>query len=105
MLQKIAAAEDNLVELDQLRLASTGALVSGATVTAALYQADGVTAVVTGVSMPATAVVGRYQGTLLAASLAALVPGQFYILQVAATGPVTCLRRLKLLAGYHREMP
>ena len=104
MLQQINIGEDNLVELDELRLAATGALVSDATVAATLFAADGVTSVATA-TLTATATAGQYQGSLAAASLTALVAGDFYVLRITASGTAQALRRLKLLAGYHRELP
>lgn len=100
MSQLVFIGEDNLVQLDNVRLASSDALVSNATVTAVLKSEDLVTTIVSSFSVPASATAGQYQGTF---SGAGLVLGTNYFLDITISGTLSGFRRVKCRAAYQQE--
>lgn len=101
MIEVIAQGSDNLVRLDALNNASTGAYVNNATVTFTLKDASG--AVVAGLSAVAMPYVGgtngRYEGTIPNGT--ALTSNAAYTVEITATQGATVLfRKLSAIAIY-----
>lgn len=101
MLEVISIGSDNLVRLDVLTNASTGAYVNNATVTFTLKDANGnVVAGLSGVAMPyVSGQNGRYEGTIPNGT--ALTQNALYTIEVTATsGSVILFRKLSCVAKY-----
>jgi len=102
-LEVIGIGSDNLVRLDVLTNASTGAYVNTATASFTLKDSTG--AVFGGqsaVTMPyAGASNGRYEGTIPNAVTAAMTPNTLYSLEItAAAGATVLFRKLSCIAKY-----
>jgi hypothetical protein len=99
-LEVLAVGSDNLVRLDALTNASTGAFVNNAVVTFTLKDASG-SVLVSAVSMPYVAGSnGRYEGVLTVA-MATLVAETLYTVEITATqSGATLFRRLPCIAKY-----
>jgi hypothetical protein len=102
-LEVLAINSDNLVRLDVLTNASSGAYVNSATVTFTLKDSTGaVFQGQSGISMPYVAASnGRYEGTLTAAISNQLTPNALYTIEITATYSGTQLfRKLSCIAKY-----
>lgn len=103
-LEVLSIGSSNLVRLDALTNASSGAFVNGATVTFTLKDAAGsVVSGLSAVSMPYVASSnGRYEGTI--PSTAALTLNALYMLEITSTsGSLVLFRRLSCIAKYRSE--
>ena len=98
-LEVLAINSDNLVRLDGLTNASSGAYINNATVTFVLLDASGAT-VVSSTSMPFVASSnGRYEGTIPYTT--ALTLNAFYTLQITAIGSsFRIYRQIQCIAKY-----
>ena len=102
-LEVIAIGSDNLVRLDVLTNASSGAYVNTATVTFTLKDASGnIFGGQSGVSMPYVAASnGRYEGDLPQGVTVTMAPGALFTIEVTAVGGgFTLFRRLSCIAKY-----
>ncbi len=101
MIEVIAIGSDNLVRLDALNNASTGAYVNNATVSFTLKDASG-TPIVSNVSMAYVAGTnGRYEGTITNTGSAALTNNGSYTIEITAnSGGVILFRKLSCVAYY-----
>lgn len=103
-LEVLSIGSSNLVRLDALTNASTGAYVNAATVSFTLKDATGsVVSGLSGVSMPyVSASNGRYEGTI--PSTATLTLNALYTLEITTTaGALVLFRRLSCIAKYRSE--
>lgn len=98
-LEVLSIGSDNLVRLDALTNASTGAYVNSATVAYVLKDAAG-SVVVASTSMPYIASSdGRYEGTVQ--DTVALTENALYTIEITATSGTTVLfRRIPCIAKY-----
>lgn len=102
-LEVLAIGSDNLVRLDALTNASSGAYVNSATVTFTLKDSTGaVFGGLSGVSMPYVASSnGRYEGTIAASVSATMTPNAVFTIEITATfAGTTLFRRLSCIAKY-----
>ncbi len=99
-LEVIAVGSDNIVRLDALTNASTGAYVNNATVSFNLNATIGGASVLSNVAMSYVAGSnGRYEGTIPAGT--SLTPEALYTATItAAASGVTLLRKLSCVAKY-----
>lgn len=103
MIEVIAIGSDNLVRLDALNNASTGAYVNNATVTFTLRDSGGnVVGSLQNVPMAYVAGSnGRYEGTIPnSVSSSLTVNGQYTIEITATSGSVVLFRKLSGIAYY-----
>src|SRR6266481_40142 len=101
MIEVISIGSDNIVRLDALTNASSGAYINNATVTFTLKDATGaVVGGLAGVSMPYVAASnGRYEGTIPNGTSLAL--NAFYTIEVTAiAGALQIFRKLSCIAKY-----
>jgi hypothetical protein len=98
-LEVLAINSDNLVRLDGLTNASSGAYVNNATVTFSLVDASGATLInATGMAFVAASN-GRYEGTIPYTT--ALTLNGFYTLQITAVGGgFRIFRQIQCIAKY-----
>jgi hypothetical protein len=98
-IEVLAIGSDNLVRLDALTNASSGAYINNATVNFTLLDSKGNT-VIGSTSMPYVASSnGRYEGTIPYSTT--LMLNSFYTIQVTATGAgLTLFRKLSCIAKY-----
>lgn len=98
-LEVLSIGSDNLVRLDALTNASSGAYVNSATVNYVLKDAAG-TVIVASTSMPYVASSnGRYEGTIQ--ETVTLVENALYTIEITATSGSTVLfRRIPCVAKY-----
>jgi hypothetical protein len=98
-LEVLAIGSDNLVRLDKLTNASTGAFVNNATVSYVLKDSTG-TIIISSTSMPyVTASLGRYEGTIPYTT--SLTLNSQYTIEITATGAgSTIFRKLSCIAKY-----
>jgi len=102
-LEVIGIGSDNLVRLDVLTNASTGAYVNNATASFTLKDSAGnIVAGANAINMPYVAASnGRYEGTLTNAVSAALaVNGQYTVEVTANSGGTILFRKLSCIALY-----
>jgi hypothetical protein len=103
-LEVLGIGSSNLVRLDALTDASSGAYVNSATATFTLKDASGsVVSGLSGVSMAyVSASNGRYEGTI--PNTAALTLNAPYTLEITTTsGSLVLFRRLSCVAKYRSE--
>jgi hypothetical protein len=103
-LEVLGINSSNLVRLDVLTNASTGAYVNNATVTFSLKDASGnIVGSLSGVSMPYIASSnGRYEGTI--PNTTTLTLNALYTIEITATAsPLILFRRLSCIAKYRSE--
>lgn len=96
-VEVLSVNSDNLVRLDNLTNASSGAYVNNATVTFNFRDANG-NLLVGPVSMTNVNATGRYEGSLLQSAYT-LVPETTYLIEITANSSGTILfRRLYCIA-------
>lgn len=101
-LEVLAIGSDNLVRLDGLTNASSGAYVNNATVTYVLKDNTGATLIGSTTMAYVAASNGRYEGTVPYTT--ALTLNAFYTLEITATGAgFTLFRRLSCIAKYRSD--
>jgi hypothetical protein len=100
-LEVLAIGSDNLVRLDALTNASSGAYVNSAAVSFVLLDSGGNT-VMASTTMPYVAASnGRYEGTIPASISNTLTLNALYTIQITATYVATTLfRKLSCIAKY-----
>jgi hypothetical protein len=99
MLEVLAIGSDNLVRLDALTNASTGAFVNSASVSFVLRDALGNIVVGTTAMPYVTGSNGRYEGAIPAAT--ALVENATYTLEITATASgLVLFRKVSAIAKY-----
>jgi hypothetical protein len=98
-LEVLAIGSDNLVRLDALTNASSGAYVNSATVSYVLKDAKG-SVVIASTNMPYVAASnGRYEGTIPYTT--ALTLNAYYTIEITAQGGgFTLFRKLSCIAKY-----
>ncbi len=98
-LEVLAIGSDNLVRLDSLTNASSGAYVNNATATFTLRDQSG-TALITNSAMAYVAASnGRYEGTIPYTQ--SLTLNAYYTIEITATGGgFTIFRKLSCIAKY-----
>lgn len=101
-LEVLAIGSDNLVRLDGLTNASSGAYVNSATVNYVLKDSAGAT-IIASTAMPYVAASnGRYEGTVPSTTPLAL--NAFYVLEITAAGAgFTLFRKLSCIAKYRSD--
>lgn len=98
-IELLAIGSDNLVRLDALTNASSGAYVNNATVSFVLKDIKGTVIQNTTTMSYVTASNGRYEGTVPAA--AALTTNSYYTIEITAVGAgFTLFRKLSCIAKY-----
>lgn len=106
MIEVIAIASDNLVRLDALTNASTGAYVNNATCTFTLKDSSGnVFQALANVSMPYVGGTnGRYEGTIPNAASSQMAVNSRYTCEVTANvGGTILFRKLSCVAQYRAQ--
>jgi hypothetical protein len=100
-LEVLAIGSDNLVRLDVLTNASTGAYINSAAVSFVLLDGNGNTLMASTTMNYVAASNGRYEGTIPASVTNTLTLNALYTIQITATYIGTTLfRRLSCIAKY-----
>jgi hypothetical protein len=104
-LEVISIGSDNMVRLDVLTNASTGAYVNTATTTFNLLDTNGNT-LLANQSMPYIAASnGRYEGTIPNATTVTMTPNALYTVTITATaGTIVLFRKLSCIAKYRSNL-
>lgn len=101
-LEVISIGSDNLVRLDALTNASSGALVNNAAVSFVLKDSTG--AIILNSTPMSFVSNGRYEGTLPAATSGNLGLNNLYTIEITATASgITLFRRLSCIAKYRAD--
>jgi len=101
MIEVISIGSDNIVRLDVLTNASSGAYINNATVTYTLKDSTGAV-VLSNQSMTYVAASnGRYEGTMPQSTTTTMAVNAQYTVEISATsGGLTLFRRLSCIAKY-----
>jgi hypothetical protein len=104
MIEVISIGSDNIVRLDALTNASSGAYINNATVTFTLKDSTGA-AVLSNQSMSYVAASnGRYEGTIPNGTTATMTQNAQYTIEITATsGALVLFRKLSCIAKYRAD--
>jgi hypothetical protein len=104
-LEVISIGSDNLVRLDQLTNASTGAYINNATVNFALKDSNG-NLILSGQPMSYVASSnGRYEGTIPNGNTSTMAVNSLWTVEItASSGALILFRRLSCIAKYRAAL-
>jgi hypothetical protein len=104
-LEVISIGSDNLVRLEQLANASTGAYINNATVSFALKDSNS-NVILSSQSMPYVASSnGRYEGTIPNANTSTMAVNSLWTVEITAlSGALVLFRRLSCIAKYRAAL-
>ncbi len=104
MIEVISIGSDNIVRLDALTNASSGAYINNATVTFTLKDSTGAAVLSNQTMSYVAASNGRYEGTIPNGTTATMTQNAQYTIEITATsGALVLFRRLSGIAKYRAD--
>ena len=104
MIEVISIGSDNIVRLDALTNASSGANINNATVTFTLKDSSGAVVLNNQTMTYVAASNGRYEGTIPNGTTAAMAQNAQYSIEITATsGALVLFRKLACIAKYRSD--
>jgi hypothetical protein len=104
MIEVISIGSDNIVRLDALTNASSGAFINNATVTFTLKDASGNPILSNQTMTYVAASNGRYEGTIPNGTTATMAQNAQYTIEITATsGALVLFRKLACIAKYRSD--
>jgi hypothetical protein len=104
MIEVISIGSDNIVRLDALTNASSGAYINNATVTFSLLDSSGNIILANQTMTYVAASNGRYEGTLPNGTTSTMTQNAQYTIQITATsGALVLFRKLSCIAKYRAD--
>ena len=104
MIEVISIGSDNIVRLDALTNASSGAYINNATVTFSLLDSSGNIILSNQTMTYVAASNGRYEGTLPNSTTSTMTQNAQYTIQITATsGALVLFRKLSCIAKYRAD--
>ena len=101
MIEVISIGSDNIVRLDALTNASSGAYINNATVTYTLKDSTGTVVLSNQTMIYVAASNGRYEGTIPQSTTSTMAVNAQYTVEITATqGGLTLFRKLSCIAKY-----
>ena len=104
MIEIISIGSDNIVRLDALTNASSGAFINNATATFTLKDSTGAVVLNNQTMSYLAASSGRYEGTIPNGTTATMAQNAQYTIEITATsGALVLFRKLSCIAKYRAD--
>jgi len=104
MIEIISIGSDNIVRLDALTNASSGAFINNATVTFTLKDSTGAVVLNNQTMSYLAASNGRYEGTIPNSTTGSMAQNAQYTIEITATsGALVLFRKLSCIAKYRAD--